>query len=376
MVKLVDTGILQMQTIPFLLQECQDKMAALRAIILPEQLSFRLVELDRLINEPTFWGNPRLAAETMKERQKIADVVGKLQAFQETLDFNSDIVISFPEETESLRLSIEDLYHQMSELEFQQIMKDPIDKTPAILTISAGAGGLESANWVTILLRMYVRYATQHQFQVEILDQKPSEEHRTICTDTVSIRLEGEYAFGYFKSEAGVHRLIRNSPFNATGQRHTSFAAIQVTPDIEDTIDIKINDNDLEITAQTAGGPGGQNVNKVASAIRLKHLPSGISLFVRTERDQLSNKKTALKMLKAKLYEIEMNKQKEKIDKQMSQLSDVSFGHQIRTYTLSPYQLVKDHRTDCESNNADAVLDGDLQPFIVAFLRHSSPAVV
>lgn len=252
---------------------------------------------------------------------------------------------------------------------FEQMMQEPTDKTPAIIAISAGAGGLEAANWVTMLLRMYVRYAESQGFSVEMLDNKPSEEHSSICTDSVTLRIEGLYAYGFFKSESGVHRLIRNSPFNAGDARQTSFAAVQVTPDIEDTIDIKIEEKDMDITAQTAGGPGGQNVNKVASAVRIKHIPTGINILVRTERDFHKNKATAIKMLKAKLYDIEMKKKMAEKDKQMLALSDVSFGHQIRTYYINPTQLVKDHRTNYEVNNTESVLNGDIQGFMMSYLQ-------
>jgi peptide chain release factor 2 len=219
---------------------------------------------------------------------------------------------------------------------------------------------------------MYVRFADSQGFKIEILDEKPSEEHSSICTDSVSLRIEGPYAFGYFKSESGVHRLIRNSPFNAGDARQTSFAAVQVSPDIEDTIDIRVEEKDVEITAQTSGGPGGQNQNKVSSAIRLKHIPTGINIFVRTERDQLSNKKTAFKMLKAKLYDIELKKKQSQKDKLVAAMSDISFGHQIRTVTLTPYTLVKDHRTDFETSDAQGVLDGDIKDFMLAYLQHSA----
>jgi len=286
------------------------------------------------------------------------------------IDFYSEIAKELPEELPEQQEHIAKIYDELLALEFRQMMTDPMANSPAILTINAGAGGLEAANWVTMMSRMYLRWADAYNFKVEILDNKPSEEHSSICTDSVSYRIDGPYAYGFLKGENGVHRLIRNSPFNAGDARHTSFAAVSVTPDIEDTIDIKIEDKDIEITAQTSSGSGGQNVNKVASAIRLKHLPTGINILVRTERDQLSNKKTALKMLKSKLYDIEKKKRQSEKDKFIESQMDAKFGSQIRTYTLSPYSLVKDHRTDFEHNNCNRVLDGDIQEFILAYLRY------
>jgi peptide chain release factor 2 len=293
----------------------------------------------------------------------------KVKYFQDQIIFYEECAVSLPEELEINFNVLSTLLQDLSALEFKQMMKDPIDDSPAILSINAGAGGLEAANWVTILLRMYSRYADSYKFKIELLDMKPSEENGGICTDSVSIRIDGPYAFGFLKGESGVHRLIRNSPFNAGDARHTSFAAVAVLPDIEDTIDIKIDEKDIEITSQTAGGPGGQNVNRVQSAIRIKHIPTGINVLARTERDQLANKKMAFKILKAKLYEIELKKKEEQQKDKMSTMLDNAFGSQIRTYTDSKYSLVKDHRTEYEVNNFNKVLDGDLDGFIMSFLR-------
>jgi peptide chain release factor 2 len=344
---------------------CQNNINDLSKIISVDLLLKRIEELDAQISNPTFWITNPKAPQIMKERQNYSEFVEWFSSAQEYIELCSlsdDLSDSDLEYLKEINIKLENKI-------FKCMMNDPNDNNPAILTISAGAGGLEAANWVSMLQRMYLRYAEQEGFSTEILDFKPSEEHSSICTDSVSVRIDGPYAYGFLKNESGVHRLIRNSPFNAGNARQTSFAAVYVIPDVEDSVEVKINEKDLEITCQTAGGPGGQAQNKISSAVRLKHIPSGINLVVRTERSQHDNRRTAMKMLKAKLYDIEMRKKQQEQDSKISQQMSVAFGSQIRTYTETPYQLTKDHRTKYEVNDFSNVLNGNIKGFILASLK-------
>lgn len=357
------------------LQACQDSLLSLEKMVPIEPLQQKLIELDAQLIAPGLWNDPRRAGALMKERKRVADQLDYMTQAKEYLQFYQELLNTMEGLSDKEVAHLEEMRSHLNVLVFQEMMKDPVDQTSAIISISAGAGGLESANFVTMLYRMYARYADSQGFKIELLDEKKSDEHSSICTDSVSIRVEGSYAFGFFKSESGVHRLVRSSPFNAAGARQTSFAAVYVTPDIEDTIDIKIEDKDLEITTMRGSGPGGQAINKIESAVRMKHIPTGIVVNSRSERSQHDNRRFAIKMMKSKLYELERQKQQDEQDKRISTLTDVSFGHQIRTITMTPYSLVVDHRTGYKINDAQSVLDGNIQEFMIAYLQNSNKTV-
>jgi peptide chain release factor 2 len=267
-----------------------------------------------------------------------------------------------------LTTEVDSLQSQFDKLEFQLVLSGQHDKDSALLSIHAGAGGTESQDWAEMLMRMYLRWAEASDYRATLVDQTEGEE---AGLKSVTMEIEGEYAYGYLKAERGVHRLVRISPFDANSRRHTSFALVEVVPDLETDIDIEIKPEDVEIDVYKSAGAGGQNVQKNSTAVRLKHLPTGIVVTCQNERSQLQNKEMAFRILRGRLYDIELKKQEEEQARLKGKHVEAGWGNQIRSYVLHPYKMVKDHRTDYEVGNAEGVLDGRLDGFIEAYLRHS-----
>ena len=270
-----------------------------------------------------------------------------------------------------VRSMLDSVEKKLSGFEFLQILGDADDPRDAIVSINAGAGGTEAQDWAQMLLRMYLRYAERKGFSVETVEIQDGDE---AGLKSATILARGKYAFGYLKAETGVHRLVRISPFDSNRRRHTSFASVFVSPDIDDSIEVNIEEKDLRVDTYRASGAGGQHVNKTDSAVRITHIPTGVMVSCQNERSQRQNKESAMKMLRARLYEIERMKEREKEQQLNSSKKEIGWGSQIRSYVLHPYRMVKDHRTDFESSGVDSVLDGEIQDFIETYLSQSAGA--
>lgn len=317
-----------------------------------------------------FWQDLAKVREILKHKTTLSEIVGNWTSLKKELE-DSEVLLELAEEEgdeETVREVVQKtvrLRRDIRMLELEQLMRDEQDTLNAIVSIHAGAGGTEAQDWVEMLLRMYLRWSERKGFKIEMVDLLPGEE---AGIKSVTFTVEGKYAYGFLKSESGIHRLVRISPFDASGRRHTSFAAVFVYPEINDEIVIDVKSSDLRIETFRASGAGGQHVNKTSSAVRITHIPTGIVVSCQNEKSQHRNREIAMKILKSRLYERELKKRQEKFQEIHDNLDDISWGNQIRSYILQPYRLVKDHRTNVERGDVDSVLDGEIDSFIEAFL--------
>jgi len=331
--------------------------------------------IDQEMSAPAFWEDSRKAQALVQERADLArtvgrfkDLAGQAEDLRVLWEMATEVVDEG--ETAGLEQALAALRTDLEAFSVKIVLSGPQDRKNVILSIHPGAGGTESQDWAQMLMRMYLRWAERTGFKAEVVDLLPGEE---AGIKSATIEITGEYAYGYLKSEIGVHRLIRISPFDASKRRHTSFASVSVIPEVED-VEVVVKDEDLRVDVYRSSGPGGQGVNTADSAVRITHLPTGIVVACQNERSQLRNRDTAMRVLKARLYQVYEKKQRAELAELTGEKKDSAFGSQIRTYTFHPYQIIKDHRTGVEVGKVDAVMDGEIDPFIEAYLASGKSA--
>ncbi|WP_143833184.1 peptide chain release factor 2 [Oceanobacillus timonensis] len=353
------------------LEKITSRVEAFRGSLDLDQKKARIAELESLMANPSFWDDQNQAQSVIQESNGLKSYVDKFEDITETLD-NLEVSYELVKEEndqelfDDLQTEIKSFKEQVDQFELQLLLNEPYDANNAILELHPGAGGTESQDWASMLLRMYQRWAEGHSFSVETIDYLPGDE---AGVKSVTLLIKGHNVYGYLKAEKGVHRLVRISPFDSSGRRHTSFVSCDVTPEMNDDVDIDIKTEDLKIDTYRASGAGGQHVNTTDSAVRITHLPTHIIVTCQNERSQIKNREQALKMLKSKLYQLEIEKQQQELADIRGEQMEIGWGSQIRSYVFHPYSMVKDHRTDVETGNTQAVMDGKLDMFINAYLR-------
>ncbi|WP_432807363.1 peptide chain release factor 2 [Rhodoligotrophos ferricapiens] len=353
-----------------LVDEIQQSLALLRRHLDWDASLRRLDELNAAAEDPKLWDDPQRAQALMRERQQLDDQIKAVRGLEQSLSDNVELIALGEEEgdatvTADAEQALAGLRDEVAKRQIETLLSGEADHNDCYLEVHSGAGGTESQDWTEMLARMYLRYAEAHGFKVETVEAHPGEE---AGLKSATFQIKGHNAYGWLKSESGVHRLVRISPFDSNARRHTSFASVGVYPVIDDTIEIEVNESDCRIDTYRASGAGGQHVNTTDSAVRITHIPTGIVVQCQMERSQHKNRATAWQMLRARLYEAELQRREEAANAQNAQKTDVGWGHQIRSYVLQPYQMVKDLRTGVETSDTAGVLDGKIDDFLEAAL--------
>ena len=356
------------------LEKYKEAVAELGESLNPEELKNKIEEYDLMASEPDFWNDADRSQKILQEagalKNKLADYEHVIQSYDDACTL---LEMAMEDEDESmeeeLQMQMDDFKESYEKYRLRALLCGEFDSKNAIVTLHAGAGGTEACDWTSMLYRMYTRWAEAQGYKVDLLDYQEGDE---AGIKSVTFQVNGENAFGYLKSEKGIHRLVRISPFDSSGRRHTSFSSCDIMPELDDSIQVDIDMDDLRIDTYRSSGAGGQKVNKTSSAIRITHLPTGIVVQCQNERSQFQNKDKAMQMLKAKLYELEQERQMEKMADIRGEVKDIAWGSQIRSYVFHPYSMVKDLRTGEETANIQGVMDGDLMPYMNAYLMWKS----
>ncbi|MGM9899689.1 MAG: peptide chain release factor 2 [Bacilli bacterium] len=350
-------------------EDFKTRIDALDKVLQIEKLKQKISENEQTMSQANFWDNPTFATQFLQKNNEMKEIISKFSILKSNID-DLEVIIQLNDDdlNEEATDLIKNINIKLEKFEIEQLLNEPYDHMNAIMELHPGAGGTESQDWALMLYRMYKRYAERNNYEFELIDY---EEATEAGLKSATFLIKGTNAYGILKGEKGVHRLVRISPFDSNARRHTSFVGVNVTPEVDNSIDVNINMDEIKIDTYRSSGAGGQHINKTDSAVRITHLPTGIVVSCQNQRSQIQNRERAFQVLKSKLYQLEVEKQEKLLKNIGGELSENGFGSQIRSYVLHPYSMVKDHRTQVESPNPSAVLDGDLDMFIDAYLKYN-----